>query len=181
MIYSYLNEKLKKLNAFIDDPLTLVVGRPFVVNFDNDLGEGVAGATYVFLTLPIRSRPQYREGYIRTIYTVRLFFGQLYKRNETPANTNEFNDSGANELKILDETEALAKEYLYKIYKDTIVKQVTNELITQAMDVGDTNHTGHYLDFTIEFFENECFGQAEPTPPPPPPDEDEPELPEPLR
>ena len=48
---------------------------------------------------------------------------------------------------------------------DDRVKSVTSSS-TEAFDVKDTNHTGHYLSITFEMQENKCYGQAEVTPEP---------------
>lgn len=174
MIYSFLDANVKLLNAFIDAPLTLLVGREKITNNNNDLGDEVLGATYITLIQPVTFIGSFKADFIVSKYNVNMFFGQLYKRSENATNTNEFHDSGVNELKILDETEQLVKEFLYKIRKDVTVKEITNVRAEQLMDYGDTCHTGHKLSFTIEFLYPECFGQLEPTPEP------EPEIPEPL-
>jgi hypothetical protein len=169
-MYTLLNSIVQKLNDFIDAPLILKIGRDSIINHDNDLGNTKAGATYIALIQPSNININVSDiGFAKNTFTARLFFGQLYKRNETQTSTNEFNDSGANEVKILEQTLALCNEFVYKLNKHDSVKTVSNARVSEAFDVKDTNHTGHYLDLTFELREPLCFSQAVPTPPPPPP------------
>lgn len=166
-MYTLLEKITSNLNAFIDDPLTLVIGREKIINHDNDLGNGKLGATYVALIQPSKTRNITQDGFVRNEHTVKLFFGALYKQSEDASSTNEFNDSGANEKKTLQETLELANEFVYKLMNDDRVKSITSSS-TEAFDVKDTNHTGHYLSITFEMQENKCYGQAEVTPNPEP-------------
>ena len=194
-MYTLIKQITASLNRFIDAPLSLHVGRDSIINHNNDLGDDAVGKTYVALIQPSRVNVIFKEGYVRNQCTIRIFIGALYKSTETEVNTNEFNDSGENEyksietevntnefndsgeneLKILDETLLLCNEFVYKLKNNDRVKEITRASISEAFDVKDTNHTGHYIDLTFEFLENLCFGQKKPTPKPKP----EPEIPEP--
>ena len=168
-MYTLIKQITASLNRFIDAPLSLHVGRDSIINHNNDLGDDVVGKTYVALIQPSRVIAMFKEGFVRNQCSIRIFIGALYKSTETEVNTNEFNDSGENELKILYETLLLCNEFVYKLKNNERVKEITRASISEAFDVKDTNHTGHYIDLTFELLENLCFGQLEPTPPPPPP------------